>query len=138
MTRQKKWLLAHPLYNRLYVQRNKEKINIRRRKEYRLNNGAHIVRDRARKYKGTELVNQLKNKPCMDCCVKYPLYVMHFDHRDPKEKRRSLSAMSTYSDKTIREEASKCDVVCANCHAMRTHKLQQEGKIKMFGRFYVR
>ncbi len=137
MTRQKKWLLEHPLYNRLYVQRNKEKINERRRKTYQINKGKFIKKDRERKYSGTEFIRKLKDAPCTDCGIKYPYYVMHFDHRDPKLKRRSLAVMSTYSKETIMTEVAKCDLVCANCHAKRTYEGVQAGKIKMFGRYYV-
>lgn len=58
----------------------------------------------------------------MDCGIKYPKYVMDFDHRDPVTKRFSIGAdIGSMSLTRIVEEAAKCDVVCANCHRERTH-----------------
>jgi len=64
-----------------------------------------------------EFRDQLKNKPCHDCGQKYPPYVMDFDHRE--NKKRLVSKMGTF--KGMLAEAAKCDVVCANCHRIRTH-----------------
>lgn len=84
------------------------------------------VRDRERA-KGAErrsLTDAAKAQPCMDCGIRYPAPVMEFDHRPGVEKVRHISGMvsarSRYSLNDIREEIAKCDVVCANCHRMRT------------------
>lgn len=70
-----------------------------------------------------EYINKLKNKPCMDCGVKYPSFVMEFDHRDPSTKYAEVGnlASSHWSIKRIDLEIAKCDLVCANCHRIRTH-----------------
>ena len=65
-------------------------------------------------------IDSLKDVPCHDCGGKYPPYVMDFDHVNG-EKRRVLSRMAHYSPERILEEAAKCDVVCANCHRIRSH-----------------
>jgi hypothetical protein len=61
----------------------------------------------------------LKSLPCADCKVQYPPDVMQFDHVRG-EKKFHLSSGIDHSEATIREEAAKCDVVCANCHWLRT------------------
>ncbi len=65
-----------------------------------------------------------KDKPCMDCGKKYPPYVMDLDHRDPKDKINDVAAMVhwNFSIEKIKKEIDKCDIVCANCHRIRTHK----------------
>ena len=66
----------------------------------------------------------LKKKPCMDCGVQYPYYVMDFDHRDRKTKLASINQMvnfHSYSKEKILVEIEKCDLVCANCHRIRTY-----------------
>lgn len=71
-----------------------------------------------------EFVIELKKKPCMDCGVLYPHYVMDFDHRDSTTKIDSINGMinfHSYSKKKILEEIEKCDLVCANCHRIRTY-----------------
>ena len=67
---------------------------------------------------------KLAARSCFDCgleITEHNLYKFDFDHRDPREKKFTLSAPGTYSIETVLEEIAKCDVVCRNCHADRTH-----------------
>jgi hypothetical protein len=67
-------------------------------------------------------VNMLKEAvPCADCGQYYPSYVMHFDHLRDKEFAVSRMISDTKSLESILEEITKCEIVCANCHAVRTH-----------------
>lgn len=57
----------------------------------------------------------------MDCGVTYPWYVMDFDHRDGESKTDIVSRIANVgAAKRLREEIAKCDLVCANCHRVRT------------------
>ena len=67
-----------------------------------------------------QLIIELKSKPCMDCKKKYPYYVMDFDHRTNKKFNISYMVNSRYSIENIQAEIDKCDLVCANCHRIRT------------------
>jgi len=71
-----------------------------------------------------EFVNSLKDKPCMDCGGTYPTFVMDFDHRDRKQKVSTISRVirDMWSKERILSEIKKCDLVCANCHRIRTYK----------------
>ena len=62
----------------------------------------------------------------MDCGIQYPAHVMQFDHVRG-EKRYPVSAYSygNYSLKEMLKEIEKCELVCANCHAERTHQRRQ-------------
>jgi len=73
-------------------------------------------------------VSSLKNnKPCVDCKNTYPHYVMDFDHIDDnKEFSISWAAMNGLSKERISEEISKCELVCSNCHRIRTHNRQKK------------
>ena len=65
------------------------------------------------------LIQESKNKPCADCGNSFPYYVMDFDHL--KEKEFTISAKAhNYGRKKLQEEIDKCDVVCSNCHRVRT------------------
>jgi len=67
-----------------------------------------------------QYVLTLKDRPCADCGVKYPPYVMDFDHvRGTKTSNLNLARY--HSRSWIDREVAKCDVVCANCHRERTH-----------------
>lgn len=96
-------------YHREWYRKNKDRV--RQEKQ------ASAARRRA---KILAVVNEAKNKPCVDCGIKYPPYVMDFDHLSDKEF--SIGAVKySLSMKRLTEEISKCEVVCSNCHRERTH-----------------
>ena len=70
-----------------------------------------------------KLVKDLKEAtPCKDCQTKYPYYVMQYDHRDGSTKEGIVSSIvNTLGEKALLREIAKCDLVCSNCHAIRTH-----------------
>jgi formate-dependent nitrite reductase cytochrome c552 subunit len=70
-----------------------------------------------------DLLAELRNVPCADCGCRFPKAAMDFDHRDPSDKSYTVSRMlfRTSTEEVLRE-AAKCDVVCANCHRMRTYQ----------------
>ena len=67
-------------------------------------------------------IQEAKNVPCTDCGMWYPYFVMDFDHRDPATKSFNISrrASTGIGAATLQAEIDKCDVVCSNCHRMRT------------------
>lgn len=70
-----------------------------------------------------EFIRSKKDVPCQDCGIKYPYYVMDFDHREGVVKDYNVAAMARQklSLDLVIEEVAKCDVVCSNCHRIRTH-----------------
>lgn len=72
------------------------------------------------------LVQDLKKKSCMDCGNSFPPVCMDFDHRNPAEKIDQISELiARVSLKRLLEEIAKCDLICANCHRIRTQKRQE-------------
>lgn len=69
-----------------------------------------------------KFIRQAKDKPCTDCHVKYPYYVMDFDHRPGEDKLFGLDRYALFNLEKVLEEIAKCDVVCANCHRIRTNE----------------
>lgn len=70
-----------------------------------------------------EIEDYKASNPCCDCDQFYPSYVMDFDHRIPQEKFKNVSYLvRNGSRKQVWEEIEKCDLVCSNCHRIRTHK----------------
>ncbi len=72
------------------------------------------------------LLASLKNKPCADCGGTFPSYVMDFDHVRGR-KETNVSGMIGCKMERLLGEVSKCDVVCANCHRIRTHQRRLKG-----------
>lgn len=63
---------------------------------------------------------------CVDCGEKYPHYMLEFDHKPEFKKVGSVSEIySRYGREKGFEEMAKCDIVCANCHAIRTYNRNQ-------------
>jgi hypothetical protein len=73
-------------------------------------------------------LDELKSKPCADCGGTFPPYVMDFDHRDPSQKSFTISKRFANRWERLLEEIAKCDVVCANCHRVRTYRQLQSKK----------
>ena len=62
--------------------------------------------------------------PCKDCGHKYPWYVMEWDHVPERGKKKYQIATLAHRGMTapgLWKELSKCDLVCANCHSIRTY-----------------
>jgi hypothetical protein len=64
-------------------------------------------------------INQLKLAAgCHDCGFDRAAVALDFDHIG--EKKFNVSHFNTRSWKAIFEEIQKCEVVCSNCHRVRT------------------
>ena len=85
-----------------------------------------LVKQRQQRQERKELLHSLKNNPCMDCKIHYPPYVMDFDHREPSNKLFGVSDLGLRSMDKFLKEVSKCDLVCANCHRIRTHQHRKQ------------
>lgn len=97
-----------------YMDRSPERVETARVKYRRTNRG--IIRD-------------AKSKPCADCGVTYPYYVMQFDHIGGKDF--NIGQIGPTGSRTkLFAEIAKCEVVCANCHAERSYqRLLEQGRI---------
>jgi hypothetical protein len=90
-------------------------------KHYAANKEYYAARNKLRREQFRAAILEAKDVPCKDCNIRYPYYVMHFDHLGNK----SFNIAATHkisSMKKLLEEIAKCEIVCANCHAKRTHQ----------------
>ena len=72
-------------------------------------------------------INGIKlERGCIDCGYRANPVALQFDHRDPSQKLFGIAKALTYSWKLLAAEMAKCDVRCANCHAIRS---QAEGHL---------
>jgi hypothetical protein len=71
--------------------------------------------------KKLHFIRGIKDTPCLDCKKSYPSYVMEFDHFEGnKVKDVSTMVSQGLGWSTIKSEIEKCEIVCANCHRIRT------------------
>lgn len=92
-----------------------------RRKHYHNNKQAYIDRAVAKREDLRAYLRAQKDNPCTDCDIKYPYYVMQFDHIGDDKLYTVSTLVSLGNLKKIQDEIAKCQLVCANCHAVRTH-----------------
>lgn len=99
------------------------------RAHYERNKEQYLERARtwnnAQKIRIRELIRAEKDKPCADCGRNYPYYVMQFDHLADKKYDVANLVNRLVPIERVRDEIAKCEVVCANCHAERTHQRKQ-------------
>lgn len=64
-------------------------------------------------------------KGCADCGARPHPEALHFDHLPGADKVECVSILAQKSWPKLLTEISKCEVVCANCHAERTWNRRQ-------------
>jgi hypothetical protein len=85
-------------------------------------------RENLRATKNREIVAKIKTeRGCVDCGYNKDARALEFDHVDNSGKpytgkQRTVASLMYHSWDRIMEEINKCEVVCCNCHAIRTHK----------------
>lgn len=79
---------------------------------------------KGRKQERRGWLKDLKSGPCVDCGRSFPPECMDFDHRKRAQKTFNVSTGLHRSrpKEVILDEIAKCDLVCANCHRIRTAK----------------
>lgn len=120
-----------------YYEKCKECMKLRGRNYYHLNhkrqlNLALIRRAKYRKIMRDFLI-KVKSGPCVDCGGIYPPFVMDFDHRDGEKKEKEIARMvaSGWSKIKVENEIKKCELVCSNCHRIRTYQRSHAGIAKV-------
>ena len=84
-------------------------------------------RKRTRQGPQKQLSDQLKIERghCADCNMEIntrTVIAIDWDHRDRTTKTFTIAyKMNRVTDDELRAEIAKCDAVCRNCHAYRTH-----------------
>lgn len=140
----RQWRRAHPEAVKKaklrYQSRHKEQIRESKQRWYAKNRESSLARSHnnyfkdadfsrargrhfsmRRYWKLREIVNDAKRRPCADCRNRFHSCAMDFDHvRGVKSFCIGVSVGSK-SAEVLLEEIAKCDVVCSNCHRLRTH-----------------
>ena len=110
----------------LVMARDVEKQRAAKRCYYERNRGLYCDRNRRKRERLRAIVRALKSRPCADCGGVFPFYVMDFDHRDGEEKTAQVAMLVNAMNLTrLLTEIEKCELVCANCHRIRTYEREQ-------------
>jgi hypothetical protein len=83
---------------------------------------AYKIAVRKNKNKLLNQIAEYKKGPCIDCGFVGHHTQMEFDHRDGADKTMSVSQLLSRhaSIERVIEEVQKCDLICSNCHRLRT------------------
>jgi hypothetical protein len=76
-------------------------------------------RDRCREHKA--ILVELKGNRCADCGGEFPDCCYQFHHRDPMTKTFALGRNMLRAISVLKTEVEKCDMLCSNCHVIRTY-----------------
>ena len=82
------------------------------------------------------LISKYQGVPCMDCIRVYPWCAMDFDHRPGEIKEFNIGTQGCQRPTPerlarVEKEIAKCDIVCSNCHRVRTQKRRDEAQRSM-------
>ena len=98
-----------------YVSKKRGVVKRKRCGERELSRREHVLR---------VIVDARRAQPCADCGGSFPTCAMDFDHRPGETKFMMVTSLVRQHHPISRviEEMAKCDVVCANCHRIRTRQ----------------
>lgn len=103
---------------------------IYRRKYYENNPTYYKKKARAYAKKNAQIYANIKaSTPCMDCNNTFPSECMDFDHVRGVKLGNVSKWGPNGSTRKLAEEIAKCELVCANCHRIRTKKRQIEKRL---------
>ena len=69
---------------------------------------------------------------CVNCGFDKHLAALQFHHRNSNNKDFLISSINTKSWKLIIEELNKCDLLCANCHAVKHSTNYDDENLRKF------
>jgi hypothetical protein len=85
--------------------------------------GYEKIKVKLEKGKERNIIARIARKECTVCKLKVireNALSFDWDHRNPSEKTQQISKMNCKSDKLFDAEIAKCDIVCRNCHIIKT------------------
>lgn len=106
-----------------YKDKNDPRNKASRRRWYKRNREAVMLERKVRRRALHCEVAWIKAQGfCLDCGKSLPPVAMDFDHVND-DKRESVAGLCGGLNRTgVFREVAKCELVCANCHRVRTHK----------------
>lgn len=100
----------------------KECAKRRAKEDYYANKERYFAQAKQRDKEMRERIRELKSVPCVDCGGMFDPVCMDFDHLPEFDKVANVSQLmrQRMAWSKIEAEIAKREVVCANCHRLRT------------------
>ncbi len=87
---------------------------------YQRNRVRYIAQAAERRAKLLAMVREVKGAPCVDCGGSFHFSAMDFDHVRGKKVQNISHLVIRGNLPLLLAELKKCEIVCANCHRIRT------------------
>lgn len=92
------------------------------RRWYEANKDLQMERNKIRRQKVKDSFHEYKSSnPCTDCGNFFISCVMEFDHIDDNKEHNIARLVNLGQKGKAWNEIEKCELVCANCHRVRSH-----------------
>jgi|ERR1035437_867418 hypothetical protein len=118
-------------YNKTYYQDNADRISARKKAYYQKNKQARTAHSAQRHAACYSRFAALKLATgCIDCGYKEHPAALEYDHLPGTIKTNMVGDLIHGSWERLLEEVVKCELVCANCHRVRTANRHQNKAAK--------
>ena len=101
------------------------------KQHYEDNKESYVKRSKVCFIRYKEWFADLKRGPCADCKERFHPCQMDFDHLQDKTMNVSDMRRRGFAKQTILTEVAKCELVCANCHRLRTYQQSKAGSTSL-------
>ena len=108
----------HRAHSRRYRQANPDKVAAYMRRYNEANRERAGFLHREYRKRNKEYVNSILAANGCKRCGNVDVRVLIFHHRNASQKNSGVGAMESNRRRRLDEEIAKCDVLCANCHAI--------------------
>lgn len=94
-----------------------------RARYYQANKMKFAASEKEKRDSFREKIDALKlERGCADCGYCEHAVALDFDHLPGTTKLYSVSRMASHTWDRVEIEMKKCEIVCSNCHRVRTHE----------------
>lgn len=88
---------------------------------YTLNRDYYLRKNKLQKLNTKKFIRRVKKKVgCQNCGYKLHAEALDFDHLGEKEINIACAPTQGWSIKRLKAEMRKCQILCANCHRIKT------------------
>ena len=117
--RSRRWRERHPETSRSYRARHLDQVREYERRYYAEHKDEWKERQKRRRPQVRAVRDALKSGPCTDCGGTFPPECMDWDHLPGQPK---VNHTNRLEGAALLAEIAKCELVCANCHRIRSKK----------------
>lgn len=90
----------------------------------------HSCNTKIRRYRTKQAAIEYLGGSCVKCGYDEHQAALEFHHKDPSQKEFQIGKVANKSWEIVKKELDKCELLCANCHAVEHSSKQDEAFLK--------